>query len=156
MTRCEKQIQFTKIPRNGNHSVACKPPLDSSGAGSFWKVTINTPNRGGLYIGIIGNLDASDNSYTDSTFYGWEYSDVFSGGIIKNESSGWTGFTQGECLHFHLISNKLTMFSVQKNRKFIIDDIGTTHAYYIHFNMFWSGDKLTLEPLNEEECAKFL
>jgi len=66
------------------------------------------------------------------------------------------GFTQGECLYFHLQLKKLTMFCVKKNQKFTIDVAATVGTYCIHFNMYYSGTKITLEPLTEEERASLV
>jgi len=163
VTKSEHKMQFSKNNNNFRkfNFVACKPPLDSSGEGSFWKVTIDAVSNDGhdgLLLGIIGQLDASNNSYSHSTSFGWTGGAVFVKGKHHSEHGGWSsgGFSQGECLYFHLKSNKLTMFSVKKNQKFTIDVTTTVNAYYIHFNMYYSGTKITLEPLNEEESACFL
>mmetsp|Transcript_65249 Transcript_65249/g.72879 ORF Transcript_65249/g.72879 Transcript_65249/m.72879 type:complete len:353 (-) Transcript_65249:77-1135(-) len=158
VTKSKNMIQFLKGNRPNNWDVViCKPTLDSSGEGSFWKVTIDALPGAWIFLGIIGNLDASDSSYDDSTCYGWAgYSEVYQGGTERIGDSGWTGFTQEKCLHFHLKAKKLTMFSVQKNQKFTIDVATTVHAYYIQFNMLHKGTKVTLEPLNDEERARFL
>eukprot|EP00751_Fragilariopsis_kerguelensis_P045658 CAMPEP_0170984710 /NCGR_PEP_ID=MMETSP0736-20130129/5027_1 /TAXON_ID=186038 /ORGANISM="Fragilariopsis kerguelensis, Strain L26-C5" /LENGTH=290 /DNA_ID=CAMNT_0011408463 /DNA_START=1 /DNA_END=873 /DNA_ORIENTATION=+ len=160
VTKSENKIQFSKEYNEYNDGrfnfLACKPPLDSSGEGSFWKVTFDTMN-GWVLLGIIGNLGASHMSYADSTSYGWAgSSQVYHGGTDRSGDDGWTSFAQGECLYFHLKANKLTMFSVQKNKKFTIDVATTVGAYYIHFNTHYIGTKWTLEPLSEEECSRFL
>jgi len=157
VTKSKNMIQFLKGNRPNNWDVViCKPTLDSSGEGSFWKVTIDVLPGAWIFLGIIGNPDASNInvSHTNSTCYGWA-STAIQGGIEKNEDSGWTEFTQGECLYFHLKEDKLTMFTIQKNQKFTIN-VATTNAYYIRFNMLFMGTKLTLEPLNEEERAHVL
>jgi len=161
VTKSENKIQLSKDDRTRNayNFVACKPALDSSGEGSFWKVTVDTLPNGWTFLGIIGTLDASNSKgiHEDPTCYGWaSRSRVYQGGTVRNEDSGWTGFTQGECLHFHLTAKKITMFSVQKNQKFTIDVATTVDTYYIHFNIMYISTKLTLEPLNEEERARFL
>ena len=53
---------------------------------------------------------------------------------------------------FYLKSYKLTMFSVQKNKKFVMNVAPTVPAYYTRFNLF--GTKLKLELLcgDELEC----
>ena len=161
VTRGDNKIQFSKV--NGEHFVACKPSLNaSSDEGSFWKVTIDEMPEDHIkqwvFLGIIGNLGASYNSRVDPTSYGWSgRPQVWHEGSIRGGDSGWTRFTRGKCLHFHLKSNKLTMFSVQENKKFVIDNIDTTvPAYYIHFNILYVGTKVTLEPLGEDECERML
>jgi len=165
VTKSENKILFYKENlvngAAGNYFIACKPSLNaSSEEGSFWKVTINAlADLQWVFLGIIGNLGASNDSFLDSTCYGWSCgSKVWHAGSYRNGDSGWTGFTEGECLHFHLKSNKLTMFSVQKNRKLVIDiDIATAlPAYYIHFNIPYGGTKFTLEPLGDDERTRML
>ena len=158
VTKRKNKIQFSKSTHNGYVDfVACKPTLDFSGEGSFWKVTIGASPIGWMYLGIIGNLDTSDDSHEDATSYGWaSSSSSYHGGTNKIGDGGWYGFNQSDCLYFHLKSNKLTTFHVQKNKKFTIDVATTVGAYYIHFNMHFSNTMLTLEPLDEEERACFL
>lgn len=162
VTKSENNVQFSKIGRKkGQHFVACKPSLNSSAEGTFWKVTIDalisTAFNGWIYLGIIGNLNPSIMSYSDSTSHGWAgSSQVYHQGANRNGDSGWTNFTKGECLYFCLKSNKLTMFSVEKNKKFTMDIAATVAAYYIHFNIFGIGTKLTLEPLSIEEREQLL
>ena len=48
------------------------------------------------------------------------------------------------------------MFSVQKNKKFVIDIDTTVPAYYIHFNLRDVGIQITLEPMSEDECERML
>jgi len=160
VAKTENKIQFLKSGIDGTfHFVACKPALDSSGEGSFWKVTIDAlrTNYKWLYLGIIGNLAASNgSSHTNSTSYGWaSNSQVYHGGTNRSGDSGWTGFTQGECLYLHLKANKLTMFSVQKNKKFTMD-VATTGTYYLHFNTPYTGTTWTLEPLRKDERTRLL
>jgi hypothetical protein len=126
--------------------------------GSFWKVTIDVlPEYQWFFLGIIGNLGASNSSYKELTSYGWcSDSGIYHGGSSGTGEYGWAEFTQGECLHFHLKSNKLTMFSIQKNKKFVIDIAIPLHEYYIHFNVYNFGIKLTLEPLGEDERTRML
>ena len=158
VTKSENTIHFMKSRNDGHHEiVVCKPTLDSSGEGSFWKVTIDTLPSAYVFLGIIGNLDVSNSeiSYSDPTCYGWT-SNAYQGGTPKTGESSHIAFTQGECLHFHLKANKITMFRVQKDQKLTIDVPTTEHAYYIHFNMYFKGTKLMLEPLDEEERVRFL
>ena len=111
-----------------------------------------------IFLGIIGNLKPHQRSFLDSTSYGWAgHSQVYVEGSSnrRRDKSGWTEFTEGECLYFHLDSNKLTMFSVQRNNRFVLDIDATTAindaSYYIHFNCSYTGTKLTLEPLGSDE-----
>ena len=55
---------------------------------------------------------------------------------------------------FYLKSYKLTMFSVQKNKKFAMNVAPTVPAYYTRFSLFGSGTKLKLALLcgDELEC----
>jgi len=169
VTKSENKIQFFKEYNEYNDGrfnfLACKPPLDSSGEGSFWKVTIDAvSNYGdGLLLGIIGQLD--DSSAADSTCCAWTggtspygRNAVHINGKNKMGHGGWSseGFMQGECLYFHLKSNKLTLFRVQKNEKCSVNVATTDDAYFIHFKMQSVGTKWTLEPLSEEERARFL
>jgi hypothetical protein len=111
-----------------------------------------------VYLGITGNLGASDKSYVDSTSYGWAGpNQVWTGGSNRSENSGWIGFTEGECLYFHLKSNKLTMFSIHKNQKFVIGTATTAiREYYIHFNFYAVGTKISLELLGEDERKRLI
>jgi hypothetical protein len=128
-----------------------KPSLDNSRHGSFWKVTIDVlPDRHWVYLGI----GAIDKSFEDSSSYGWSCgSGVWLGGSKLNGTSGWTEFTEGESLYFHLKLNKLIMFSVQKNRRFVIDIAKSRmdREYYIDFNLYDPGNKISLEPLSKDE-----
>ena len=88
---------------------------------------------------------------------GLHYPQVYQGGLDKHEGyGGWTTFTEGECLYFHLNSKKLTMFSVQKNKKFAMDIATTVPAYYIHFNLHTRDTKISLESLGEDEREHLL
>jgi hypothetical protein len=157
VTKSENKIHFSKLNGNGRYFVACKPSLVASEEGSFWKVTIEELPLNIIYLGIIGCLDASNDSRTDLTSYGWANStQVLIGGSSQNGDSGWTKFTEGECLYFHLKTNKLSMFSVLKNKKFVMDIATTCPAYYIHFNLYHVGTKISLEPLHEDECERLL
>jgi len=156
VTKCKNKIKFSMNGTTGDYFVACKPTLDSSGEGSFWKVTIDAMPSPWFYLGIIGNLNASNVSYVDSTSYVWSsIGNVWVGGETKFETSGLSGFTEGDCLYFHLLGNKLKMFSVQKNTKFTMDIATPVGAYYIHFSTHYSGTKWTLEPLSAEERIMF-
>ena len=159
VTKSDNKIKFNKVTMdNSFHSVACKPSLNaSSDEGSFWKVTIDKMPQW-ILLGIIGSLGGTNTSHTNPTCYGWSIgSQVWMGGSSRSGDSGWTTFTQGECLHFHLNSKKLTMFSVQKNKKFVIN-IATIplREYYIHFNLYSIGTTISLEPLGEEERERIL
>jgi hypothetical protein len=160
VAKSENKIQLTKVSgrnymRNHMYFLACKPSLDNFRHGSFWKVTIDElPDHHWVYLGVIGNLGAVDKSFEDSSSYGWSCgSGVWIGGSKLNGSSGWTQFTNGESLYFHLKLNKLTMFSVQKNKRFVIDIAKgrMDREYYIHFNLYDPGNKISLEPLSEDE-----
>ena len=100
-------------------------------------------------------LNASE---ADSTCYGWSRcGDIISRGNRRSEdSSGWTGFDEGDCLYFRLQSNTLTMFSVQKNRKFTIHGIAdaVSKECYIYFG-FQNAMAVRLEALKYEEAAVF-
>jgi hypothetical protein len=156
LTKSENKIHFSKVNGKGHCFVACKPYLDTSGEGSFWKVTIDVlPGDRWVYLGIIGNIGASNARCGDPTSYGWAGgiggAQVWIGGLSRGGDSRWTNYIRGECLYFQLKSNKLTMFSVHKNKKFTIDIATTVPAYHIHFNLYDVGTKLTLEPLREDE-----
>jgi len=96
VTKNENMIQFLKNNRHKNWDVVtCKPTLDSSGEGSFWKVTIDALPGAWIFLGIIGNPDASNipTSHTDSTCYGWAgSSSVYHGGTERKGDSGWDNF----------------------------------------------------------------
>ena len=156
VSKSETKIQFSKdAPVQDNYFVACKPSLNSSGEGSFWKVTIDTmPDHICLFLGIIGNLNASSESFGDSTAYGWDTYSIWKNGICGN--SHMIDFSQGECVHFHLKSNKLTMFCVKQNQKEVIDMVIISDAYYIHFSFYGVGTKISLEPLDEVEQKRML
>jgi len=162
VTKSKNKIEFLKQSEGieNFYFIACTPSLNYSDEGSFWKVTINeVPYIGGLFLGIIRNLGPYCVSHDDSTSYGWAGgSHIYHAGHDKNGQLGFNaGFTQGECLYFHLKTNKLTMFSVQKNVKYTMN-IATkvNYSYYIHFNIRFSGTKITLESLNQVECARLL
>jgi BTB/POZ domain len=144
-------------PSNGFHFVACTPRL-VPGAQSSWKVTINElPSGGWLYLGLIGNAVADQTSYADPTSFGWAIGgQVYVAGTNRPSAGGWTGFTKGECLHFCLVENKLTMFSVAKAMHFVIDHVPATGEMFIHFNFHQNGTMLTLEPLPASDYAKLV
>ena len=48
------------------------------------------------------------------------------------------------------------MFSVQKNKKFVIDIDTTVSAYYIHFNIPYGGTTISLEPIGDDERTRML
>jgi BTB/POZ domain len=137
-----------------NYFVACTPRL-VPGTQSSWKVTINKlPNCGWLYLGLIGKTNSVKDSFSDSTSYGWaSRSQVWVAGCHKPEAGGWTDFTEGECLLFGLANNKLTMFSVTKAQRFVIDEVPDGEKF-IHFNFHQNGTTLMLEPLDATEYAK--
>ena len=159
VTKSENKIELTRRgSKGGHHFVACTSPLDGSGDGSFWKVTVNkiisTSSNGWVLLGIIGNLNATNLSYNDATSYAWASTNqVHIAGSNRSGKSGWTQFTNGECLYFHFKSNKLTMYSVQKNQKYTLNVAAPSKddgAYYMHFNLYQPDTEITLEPLVDE------
>lgn len=114
------------------------------------------PSNNWIYSGLIGTTSASQNSYSDPTSFGWAGSNqVYVAGVNNSWADGWTGFTEGECLHFLLEGAKLTMFSVIKNKRFVIDT-ATGGDKFIHFNFGKNSTKVTLEPLDAEHRAKLV
>ena len=157
VTKSEHKIELThRGSEDGHHFVACTSPLDGSGDGSFWKVTVNkiTNSNGWVLLGIVGNLNVTSNSYSDAASYAWAGGNtVWISGSNRRGHSGWTHFTTGECLYFHFKSNKLTMYSVQKNQKYTMDVATPSKddgVYYMHFNLYSPDTKITLEPLIDE------
>jgi BTB/POZ domain len=140
----------------GHYFVACTPCL-VPGTMSSWKVTISKLSSGGwILLGLIGKINAANSSYADSTSFGWAgSSQVYVAGSHKPGASGWTDFTEGECLLFGLANNKLTMFSVTKAQHFVIDGVPDGENF-IHFNFHQHGTTLMLEPLDATEYAKLV
>jgi hypothetical protein len=138
-----------------HYFVACSPCL-GTGTQASWKVTINKlPTNCWLYLGLIGTTVASNLSYSAPTSFGWAGSSkVYVAGQRKDSLDGWTSFTEGECLHFVLKETKLTMYSVFKNLRFVIEGVPSVGEKFIHFNFCQSGTKVTLEPLSESEFNK--
>jgi BTB/POZ domain len=153
--RVGKGLQLSyDAPSNGVHYfVACTPRL-VPGTQSSWKVTINKlPNGGWVYLGVIGNANATHNSYAHSTSFGWtDLGQVYVAGNGRSDTGGWSNFTEGECLLFGLASNKLTMYSVTKSKHFVIDEVHDCEKF-IHINFFHAAT-ITLEPLDATEYAK--
>jgi hypothetical protein len=139
---------------NGHYFVACTPCL-VPGTQSSWKITINN-NPGWLFLGLIGKTNATESSYSDSTSFGWASSNqLYVAGAENSGTGGWTGFTEGECLHFGLDGAKLTMFSVNKKKRFVINNVPAGDKF-IHFNFYFCGTKVTLGPLDADEYAKLV
>jgi hypothetical protein len=153
--RVGDSLQLTyEGPSTGHYFVACTQCL-VPGTQSSWKVTINIlHDNGWLFLGLIGKTNATKSSYSDPTSFGWACSNqVYVAGANENGSGDWTGFTEGECLHFILDGAKLTMFSVTKNQRFVINKVPAGEQF-IHFNFHYLGTKVTLEPLDADEYAK--
>ena len=157
VTRSEKKIRFSyDASGDGDTFVACTPSLNSSGEGTFWKFTIDTltPDHW-LFLGIIGDLNVSSSSLEDPTAYGLCCEIAVKNGIY--EDSTLERLSQGDCIYFHLKSNKLTMFNAEKNLKTVIDiDTTVSDTYYINFNFYNPDTKISLEPLTEDECERML
>jgi hypothetical protein len=139
-----------------HYFVACTPCL-VPGTMSSWKLTVNKlPTGGWLYLGLIGNAKATNYSYSDSTSLGWAgSSQVYVAGSNKQGAGGWSNFTEGECLLFGLANSMLTMFSVTKSKRFVLDGVPDGEKF-IHFNFGAGGTTLTLEPLDATEYAKLV
>jgi hypothetical protein len=151
-------LHLTVESRENSYFVACTPCLVPS-TPSSWKVTINQrPSYNEVFLGWIGKTSAPQYSHNDPTSFGWTWKQVYFAGSCyyragNNES--WTGFTEGECLHFCFDGTKLTMFSVIKNQYFVIDNI-PAGGKFIHFNFSRGATKVTLEPLAADEYAKLM
>ena len=92
----------------------------------------------------------------DPTSFGWAGTkEVYIAGANHSGESGWSGFTQGQCLYFRFCNNRLSMCSVTKDRIFTIDNVSVTEPY-IHFNFFDNTTKLALSPLSEDEHEAFM
>jgi hypothetical protein len=154
--RVGDSLQLAYYGSNTHYFVACTPGL-VPGTQSTWKITINKlENNRWIFMGLIGKTNAMENSYSDPTSFGWASSNqVYVAGTNENGSGGWAGFTEGECLHFCLEGVKLTMFSVTKNRRFVINNVPAGDKF-IHLNFHYFGTKVTLEPLNSDEYAKLM
>jgi hypothetical protein len=150
-------LQLTyKNSSSACYFVACTPCL-VPGTQSSWKVTINKlENNRWLFLGLLGKTSGMQNSYFDPTSFGWACSNqVYIAGTKNDGTAGWTGFAEGECLHFCLDGAKLTMFSVTKNQRFVIDKVPAGEQF-IHFNFYNSGTTVTLGPLDADEYAKLV
>ncbi|OEU18156.1 hypothetical protein FRACYDRAFT_225496 [Fragilariopsis cylindrus CCMP1102] len=159
VTKSESKIRFShNVSINSDYFATCKPSLNSSGEGIFWKITIDTlnPAHHWLFLGIIGNLNPSIfSSWKDSTAYGLGGECAVKNGIY--EDSEIERLSQGDCIYFHLKSNKLTMLNAEKNLKTVIDiDTTVSDTYYINFNFYSPDTKISLEPLTEDECERML
>ena len=132
---------------SGYYSVAFTPALDGGTGPFFWKCTISSlPSNGWVYLGVIGHLNASNDSYGDSTSYGWATSkQQYTAGVPSWGAGGWSGFEQGEVLYFQKKDDVLTMFSKQKNQSFVINTV--PDKVYVHFNFYQSGTEIVLEPI---------
>jgi hypothetical protein len=108
-------------------------------------------------LGLIGNAVADETSYADPTSFGRAIGgQVYVAGTGRPSSGGWTGFTKGECLHFCLVENKLTMFSVTKAMYFVIGVVPAAGVMFIHFNFHRNGTILTLEPLAARDYTELV
>jgi hypothetical protein len=155
--RVGDSLQLTyESSSNAYYFVACTPCL-VPGTQSSWKITINKlENNRWIFLGLIGKASGLQNSFFDPTCFGWaSFNHVYIAGANQGAIGGWTGFTEGECLHFCLEGAKLTMFSVTKNQRFVIDNVPAGDQF-IHLNFHYFGTKVTLEPLNADEYAKLM
>jgi hypothetical protein len=121
--RVGDSLQLTHyVVSNAHYFVTCTPCL-VPGTRASWKVTINKlPRSHWLFMGLIGK--SSNYSHSVSTSFGWgSPNQVCVAGKNSSGTGCWTHFTEGECLHFCLNGTKLTMFSVIKNQRFVIDNI---------------------------------
>jgi hypothetical protein len=131
--RVGDSLQLAYNGSNTRYFVACTPCL-VPGTQSSWKITINN-NPGWLFLGLIGKTSGLQNSFSDPTSFGWMHSNqVYVAGVAKGGIGGWTTFTQGECLHFCLDGAKLTMFSVTKKKRFVMDNVPAGDQF-IHLNL---------------------
>jgi len=152
-SKTENKLHLTLSGNSTHHFLYIKKPLNLASGTASWKVTVDLlPGSGWIYMGVIQNLSALQTSYDDSTSYGWACDNQC---YIKgqDQSTGWTGFTQGECLYFHIKARKLTMHSVQKNLTFFINIENDTTPTYMHFNMHTSTSKVTVESLSNDELS---
>lgn len=134
--------------------VALKPSLAPRVGCYTWKVTINVlPRIQWVFLGVVGNLSAADNSRSDATSYGWDGTSGFNRGREIGLGRG-CGFVQGEELYFRLANKTLTQYSVQKGRMFIIDDVSIPEMY-LHFNFYTPSTQVTLGLLTAEEQETF-
>lgn len=147
--RSERELEL-RCDASNHYFAFCKPSLPCGSIPCCWKVTINyLQNFGWLFLGIIGNQNATSDSYSDTTCYGWAgHSQAFRDGN-EISPSDWYGFSSGECLLFRYCENTLSMFSVAKNKLFRLEGIDLPEAY-IHFN-FHAPTKLTLSSMSEAE-----
>ena len=149
----ELKLQYN----GGGHSFAALGPPLRSQVVSCWKIVIDAlPNNNGafcwLYLGIIGGLTCvSETSYGHASSHGWvTHSQVYCSGRSHKHMVGWTGFENGEELHFYYGNSKLSMYSVRKNKTFHMGVQGLENAF-IHFNFNANQTQLTVSALNEEE-----
>ena len=154
------KVELVYNPRtDGYYAINCATELDPSRDGCFWKVNIGTIPDYYLHLGINGSLDLHEKKFSNANkdFVGWgTLKDVYIMGKGYSGRDGWTGFVDGECLYFQFKSKKLSMYSVQKKRIFVIDDIDTnTKKFYFHTYMYYKGTAILLEPLNAEERKVF-
>jgi len=153
-SKTENKLHLTRNGSNAHHFLYINNPLNLASGTASWKVTVDLlQGSGWIFMGVIQNLSAIHESCCDRTSYGWACRYEF---YIKGQSqssNGWTGFTQGECLYFHIKARKLTMHSVQKNRSFSINIENDTTPTYIHFDMHASKSKVTVESLTNDELS---
>ena len=133
--------------------VSCKLPTQR--ALCYWKVYIN-PTDYCFYAGVIGSSNPSnERSFRDQTSYGWADRDqVFIAGKDHAGHGGWSEFSEGETLVFCLKDTKLMMYSMIKDRVFVINDLSIPNEEtYIHFNFTYPGQTVSLSEASFNERA---
>ena len=160
----ESDANKVKIVYNSSclahYCVACSTELDPSGDGVFWEVKLKHHVwYNWVFLGIAGNLDLREEIFTDSTSYGWTHNNNIVKGkpVAYGSSDGMSDFGQGESLYFSLKANRLKMHRIQKNKTFVIDDIGTndTRKFYFHIGLVHNGTTVTLKPLDAQKRVVF-
>ena len=165
-------ISKTKIVQPGGSSIdvdrenstlrSLNPVLENNNCHNnccSWKVTLNcSPLDAILFMGVIGNLRATTESYYDSEAYGWANDGVYVGGNWSEgdiDDLSLIDFALGETYYFRYTrclnkKGKLTMMNLRTNSAISMENIITEEAY-IHFNFFDNNTIMSWEPLSDSE-----
>ena len=138
----------------GGHHFALATPGISAGV-VFWDIKMHqVVNNNWILMGVIANTAPIQNSYGDSTSYGWAGStnQVYIGGKNNAGHGGWVGWQTGDEATFKLDCQARTLSVKHKRlgKVFTIDGLPAGKTWHIHADLHGASDSFEVLPPSEQ------